>query len=276
MKRSRSTRAWQILSVCFVLAALAGPAAATAGACGEAVDVGPQQSVLPGAPPLALGDSVLYDAGRPLSAQGFHVNAMVCRTMQQGIAYLAPRAASLPGLVVVALGTNGTVSRLDVGALLRILGPQRLLALVTPEGGDDPSVPTLYRALARQNASRILLLDWQAYSNGHPDWFAPDGIHLGGNAGIAAFARLVASAVSGATGSAAGGALAPATASVTSSQLSTSTARTTAKSVPRSRPAARLHPLFSGDEREQLRRIVLYVRLTVIAAVTNGLALVTE
>jgi hypothetical protein len=83
-----------------------------------------------------------------------------------------------------------TVSGADVNELLRILGPSRGLALVTPKGGDDPSVPAQYRTAARQHPGRILVLDWERVSAGHPDWFAPDGIHLGGSAGISAFARL--------------------------------------------------------------------------------------
>src|SRR5437868_1500514 len=74
-------------------------------ACGQTIDLPPRRSLGIGGAPLAIGDSVLYDAAQPLSAYGFHVDAMVCRTMAQGIAWLVAHEHGLPALVVVALGT---------------------------------------------------------------------------------------------------------------------------------------------------------------------------
>jgi hypothetical protein len=169
-----------------------GPADAQ---CGQTTSVSPRRSFGPGPPPLAVGDSVLYDAAGVLSEYGFASNAMVCRTMAQGIDLLRARQGSLPFLVVAALGTNGAVTSGQIDELLTILGPNRLLALVTPRHGDYAYVPGLMRTVARQRPGRIVVLDWDRLSVGHPDWFAPDGIHLGGTAGIDAFARLVASSL---------------------------------------------------------------------------------
>jgi hypothetical protein len=120
--------------------------------------------------------------------------------MDQGIAWLTERAHGLPALVVVALGTNGGASDSQIAELLNILGPHRILALVTPHNGNDPSTPALYRDAARRDPYRIELLDWDRKSASHPDWFASDGIHLGGTAGITAFARLIVSSLLGPTG----------------------------------------------------------------------------
>jgi hypothetical protein len=167
-------------------------------ACGQTIDLPPRRSLGIGGAPLAIGDSVLYDAAQPLSAYGFHVNAMVCRTMAQGLAWLAAHQHALPVLVVVALGTNGGASGAQINELLSILGPHRFLALVTPHHGTDAATPALYRAAAQQAPDRIELLDWDRLSASHPAWFASDGIHLGGSAGIEAFAHLIASSLLGA------------------------------------------------------------------------------
>jgi hypothetical protein len=162
--------------------------------CGQTADRAPRGGTFDGQPaPLALGDSVLDDASGELAGLGFHVNAMVCRTMTQGIAWLQSRSGQLPHLVVLALGTNGYMTQGDIDQVLSILGPNRVLAMVTPHHGDLPYVPGVIRAAARQDRGRIILLDWDRLSAGQYGWFAPDGIHLGGQAGIDAYARLVAS-----------------------------------------------------------------------------------
>jgi hypothetical protein len=166
-------------------------------ACGKTIDVPARRSLGLGPAPLAIGDSVLYDAAQPLSEYGFHVNAMVCRTMAQGIVWLEMHGRNLPVLVVVALGTNGAVTGGQIAQLLGILGPHRFLALVTPHDGNYGYVPGLIRAAARRYPDRIELLDWDRFSAGHPDWFAADSIHLGGSAGIDAYTRLVTSALLG-------------------------------------------------------------------------------
>jgi hypothetical protein len=278
-----------------VLSVIALGAESASAQCGETIDLAARHSVVPGPAPLALGDSVLYDAAQPVSGDGFHVNAMVCRTMAQGIAYLQPRAATLPVLVVVALGTNDTVSNAQIDTLLSILGPTRGLALVTPKGGNDPSVPALYRAAARRHQGRILVLDWERLSAGHPDWFAPDGIHLGGAAGIDAFARLIASSLSALPGSTPIPATpAPTTVPTPSTTTSTATTpRTTATTAPvpatttpvasstppvqrpptSTRPKPGSPASFSAAERGDVGRILLDIRLLVTAAVGKDLSL---
>lgn len=193
---AQTTRALRVLAIWLAFAVL--HVASASAACGQTIDVSPQRSVGPGAAPLAVGDSVLYDAAPVLSNYGFRSNAMVCRTMPQGIAWLQQHAGALPGLVVVALGTNGSVTNSQIDQLLGLLGPNRTLALVTPHHGNYAYVPGLYRAAAQQYPGRIEVLDWDGISGGHPEWFAPDGIHLGGTAGVNAFASMVAGSLSSA------------------------------------------------------------------------------
>jgi hypothetical protein len=181
--------------VVMCLALLAFQVAPAGAQCGQTTNVSPRRSLGFGPAPLAVGDSVLYDAADALSYYGFETNAMVCRTMAQGITWLDEHHRSLPALVVVALGTNGSVTMGQIDQLLTLVGPNRLLAMVTPHHGDYAYVPGLIRLAAQQHPGTILLLDWDRLSADHPDWFAPDGIHLGGAAGIDAFARLVASSL---------------------------------------------------------------------------------
>jgi hypothetical protein len=193
-------RAWPMIVTCAAM--LAFSAAPASAQCGQTTDVSPRVSAGPGPAPLAVGDSVLYDASQTLAGYGFHSNAMVCRTMAQGNVWLEGHAQNLPSLVVVALGTNGAVSVGQIDQLLAIVGANRVLALVTPHNGNYAYVPDLFRAAARRFPGRIILLDWDQLSRGHPSWFAPDGIHLGSAAGVGAFARLLAGALLAAPGSA--------------------------------------------------------------------------
>jgi hypothetical protein len=184
-----------VIVSCLWIVLLALPVAPAGAQCGETTNVSPRVAVGPGPPPLAVGDSVLYDAAQALAGYGFQINAMVCRTMAQGIVYLESRRQNLPGLVVVALGTNGAVTTQQIDRLLAIVGPNRVLAMVTPHHGNYAYVPGLIRSAGLQHPGRILVLDWDQLSAGHPSWFAPDAIHLGSTAGVSAFARLVASAL---------------------------------------------------------------------------------
>jgi hypothetical protein len=175
------------VTVC--LSVLCGSAAAQ---CGQTVSRAPRERVTDGQPaPLVLGDSVLYDASGQLAGRGFEVNAMVCRTIGQGVAFLRSRGPRLPHLVILALGTDGEMSQGDIDQVLGVLGRTRVLAMVTPHHGDRGYVPGLIRAAVGRHRGRIILLDWDRRSGAHPDWFAPDGIHLGGRAGVDAYARLV-------------------------------------------------------------------------------------
>jgi len=126
-----------------------------------------------GRPPLAIGDSTMLLAMDNLSRAGFNVNA-------HG-----------PHLVVMALGADFTISWRDIRRALHVLGPDRVLGLVTPRelGGGSGSDAVHCREAAAHYKRRVLLLDWVKYSRGRGGWFQPDGLHLT-YAGARAFARL--------------------------------------------------------------------------------------
>jgi hypothetical protein len=180
--------------VCVVAAAVAlVPAAAEAeAACGGVEQARPLKLRRPGPPPLAVGDSVMLGAVEQLRRAGIEVNTRGCRQMSEGLQVIASRrrSNSLPGVVVLALGTNWTVSTSQVRAALHMLGPRRVLGLVTmPEADGAPSSDhAVIRAAGRRWPARVKVLDWVAYSSGR-DW-TWDGMHLKPG-GAVAFARLL-------------------------------------------------------------------------------------
>ncbi len=175
------------------LLGLAVPSPATAG-CGG-VRTGEARHHAAGRAPLAIGDSTMLLALPDLTKRGFSVNAHGCRQFPEARALLArlAHAHRLPHLVVVALGADGSVTKADISATLRILGPGRTLVLVTPRelGGGSGADAVTVRDAARSHAARVELLDWVAESAGHGGWFQPDGLHLTFT-GAAAFARVLA------------------------------------------------------------------------------------
>ncbi len=142
--------------------------------------------------PLAIGDSVMMGAIEPLRTAGFEIDVRGCRQMSEGLGVLSRRksAGTLPDVVVVALGYNWTVSTPDIRRAMRILGPRRLLGLVTPRGAMATARASI-RAAGRRWPDRVKVLDWAARSAGKAwTW---DGLHLT-PAGARGFTRLLSEA----------------------------------------------------------------------------------
>jgi hypothetical protein len=168
--------------------ALAVPAAAEA--CGASQQHGPVANDRPGPAPLAVGDSVMLGAVPELRRAGFEVNARGCRQMSEGVELLASRPGSLPDRVVVALGYNWTITIEEIRRALIILGPRRVLGMVTPRG-EYASARAAIHAAGRRWPARVQVLRWAARSSGKPwTW---DGLHLT-PAGARGFARLLSNA----------------------------------------------------------------------------------
>jgi hypothetical protein len=145
---------------------------------------------------LAIGDSVMLGAVSQLTRRGFEVDVAGCRLFSQGLSVLAARGGSLPGVVVIALGTNWTVQHRQVRRALIILGRRRVLGLVTPRevGGARSSDQAVMRAAGERWPRRVKVLDWVRYSSGHANWFWGDGLHLQPR-GARALTRLLAPAL---------------------------------------------------------------------------------
>jgi hypothetical protein len=178
-------------------AAALGAAPAAQAACGGVERAWPTKLRGAGPPPLAIGDSVMLGAIGQLQSAGFEVDVHGCRQMGEGLALIAGRrrAGSLPRVVVVALGTNWVVTTTQIRTGLRIVGPTRVLGLVTPPevGGVASSDQAVIRAAGRRWPNRVKVLDWVAHSAGR-DW-TWDGMHLKPE-GAAAYARFLSTAFS--------------------------------------------------------------------------------
>jgi hypothetical protein len=88
-----------------------------------------------------------------------------------------PLAKNSP--VVVDVGNNNIITQADLITLLNIFAHQPWVVLV------NTAVPRTYRdsnntlisSVATQYKN-VRVVDWNAISHGHPEYFAPDGVHL--------------------------------------------------------------------------------------------------
>jgi hypothetical protein len=149
-------------------------------------------------PSYAIGDSVMVYSVALLGRSGFDADARPCRSFKDAQRMLALKARhrTLPAVVVIALGANGPFTLKDIQRVLRIIGPRRYLGLLTARfSGDRPGYgAAAIHTAGRIYARRVRVLDWVARSTAHPDWFAPDGVHLASPDGIQAYTDLIRSA----------------------------------------------------------------------------------
>jgi hypothetical protein len=175
--------------------AIVGLGTAVANAdCGGVSQERPHKDVTLGRAPIAIGDSSMLFALEPLADEGYLANARGCRQWAEGLALMRDlrRKGHLPKLVVVALGADGVITKADIHEAMRLVGKGRILGLVTPLelGGSAGHDAKLVRSEAKKHSNRITLLDWVKFSDGHPAWFQPDGLHLTFD-GADAMARLL-------------------------------------------------------------------------------------
>jgi peptidoglycan/LPS O-acetylase OafA/YrhL len=89
------------------------------------------------------------------------------------------KAQVLQSTVIFDLGNNNALTTDEVKLIFEVVKNQPKIIVV------NTAVPRAYRdannaliaEVARQY-SRVSLVDWNAISNGHPEYFAPDGVHL--------------------------------------------------------------------------------------------------
>jgi peptidoglycan/LPS O-acetylase OafA/YrhL len=195
-------------------AAGAGPAASAAASPAPA-------AAPPGAPPprpasgrvkihgsqvTAIGDSVMLAAAPQLQSvlPGIYIDAAVSRQMSAGIAVIRSLAgrARLRQILVVGLGTNGTVTSQEIHQLLALAGPRREVVLVNtfvPRPWQNADNRVL-AAAARQHPN-VVLADWQHTIRHRTYLLWDDGIHPR-PAGGRVYARMIKAAVQAARGAA--------------------------------------------------------------------------
>ena len=131
---------------------------------------------------LALGDSVMQGAAPSLVEQGFVVDAVESRQFANGADAIATLndQGRLGDVVVIQLGTNGTIDETDMTRMMEALAgvPQVLLLTIDVDrewtAGNNALI---YDAV--NTYPNVSLLDWAGNASACPgDCFASDGFHL--------------------------------------------------------------------------------------------------
>jgi lysophospholipase L1-like esterase len=113
---------------------------------------------------------------------GVQVDGMVSRQFESGIAIVqADRAAgTLGSVLVIELGTNGTVTPTDFDAMIQAAAGVKRVVFVNvnvPRPWEVPDNEVITAGVASYPGVAVLA-DWNTLSTGHPDWFTPDQVHL--------------------------------------------------------------------------------------------------
>ena len=128
------------------------------------------------------GDSVILGIRSALATE-FPIGLVNARVGRQApelldvILHDKPYAPSGP--VVLNLGNNNALQEDVVRQILSALPPQSKVILVNtavPRPWRDGNNAIISRVSA--SYSNVHLVDWNRISNGHPEYFAPDGVHL--------------------------------------------------------------------------------------------------
>jgi peptidoglycan/LPS O-acetylase OafA/YrhL len=153
---------------------------------------------IPGNAIIAVGDSVLLGARGMVRNQfpNILINAEVGRQFNV-LPGLIPALANVGALrpnVIVHLGTNGPPTDGDLGKILDALAGANKVVLVTtrePRSWQDLTNQRL--GAAAMGRSNVAVVDWYLASEGHPEYFVADGVHLT-QVGAQAYAVALASA----------------------------------------------------------------------------------
>lgn len=132
---------------------------------------------------VAIGDSVMLGAARHLRAPGAQItiDAVVGRQASAVVDLLEQLKVSgeKPEVVLIHIGNNGTLREQQFEAMVKLLKNVPNVVFVNtkvPRRWQDPNNAVLTAGARRH--SRVLLVDWLSYSQGHPEWFRADGYHL--------------------------------------------------------------------------------------------------
>lgn len=145
--------------------------------------------------PVVFGDSVVLSARDSLRSiiGKISIDAAVARQPKVIADRIRIRRdeSRLGPNVIVHLGTNGIIQKKDLKLILEILSDRNRVVVVNdrvPRAWMKPNNDLIAKMVAQYPNAR--LADWNAASNGHRGYFAPDGVHLTKTGGQA-FANLI-------------------------------------------------------------------------------------
>ena len=141
-----------------------------------------------------IGDSVILGIRNELESKQ-HIGLINARVGRQAVELLQviqhDKAKMAGQKTVLDLGNNNRLTESEVTAIYEELKDQSLVIVVNtavPRGWRDEN-NSLISNLA-MNYPNIKVVDWAAKSENHPEYFAPDGVHLI-PAGIAAYVSAI-------------------------------------------------------------------------------------
>jgi len=147
---------------------------------------------------LAIGDSVMIDIAKRLHTlyPNITIDGKIGRQVSQAVE-LVPSYARFnqeDKAVIIQLGTNGYFSNEQIDKLLGAFSQAQIYVVNTRV--PRPWEAKVNTALANkaQEYANITLIDWHAAALNHPEYFAPDGVHLEPQ-GVEALTNLIQQAI---------------------------------------------------------------------------------
>jgi lysophospholipase L1-like esterase len=147
----------------------------------------------------AIGDSVLLGAARQLvyTIGAIEVDADIGRQVWTGVNLLRAHVEShtIGDVVVVAFGSNGTFTSREFDQIMEALQETRLVVFVNvrvPKPWEEANNKVIAAGVSFY--ANAVLVDWYSATEGHPELFSNDGVHLTG-AGVQLYAGMIADAI---------------------------------------------------------------------------------
>ncbi|MDC6267803.1 acyltransferase family protein [Lysinibacillus fusiformis] len=131
---------------------------------------------------LAIGDSVMIDIATSLHKvfPNITIDGKIGRQVSQAVK-LAPNYASFNqsnNAIIIQLGTNGYFTNDQIDTLLAAFANADIYLVNTrvPRAWEGKVNASLHQK--SEEHENITLIDWHAAALNHPEYFAPDGVHL--------------------------------------------------------------------------------------------------
>ena len=125
---------------------------------------------------VILGIRASLDAQKPISV----MNARIGRQAPELLEVMQSDKAQVGNSpVIFNLGNNGVLNRSDVQAIFELVkGQPQVIVVNTAVSRPWRDGNNALVAEVAQQYPTVTLIDWNSISMGHPEYFAPDGIHL--------------------------------------------------------------------------------------------------
>lgn len=140
----------------------------------------------------AFGDSIMLGASNSLYElfPNIYIDAKVSRMAWSIFEPLEELVLQkkLGEPIVIHLGSNGDSSENTKNALMKLIGEREVFWL-TVTNDKIVKMNSRLKDYAKK-IPNLHIIDWENFSKGHADFFAPDGLHLGKN-GQAAYAKFI-------------------------------------------------------------------------------------